>query len=88
MIIIILVALVIIYALSSIRILMQYERGVIFTLGKFSGVRPAGITLIFAPFQTMAEIATEKNSTIIFPAQFMTTVEEALRMVKKDSRSE
>jgi len=26
-----------------------------------------------APWQTMAEISIEKNSTIIFPAQFMTT---------------
>jgi hypothetical protein len=37
--------------------------------------------------QTMAEIATEKNSTIIFPAQFMTTVEEALRLLKQDSKN-
>jgi hypothetical protein len=33
----------------------------------------------------MAEIATEKNSTIIFPAQFMTTVQEAIKMLKTDS---
>jgi hypothetical protein len=26
----------------------------------------------------MAEISVEKNSTIIFPAQFMTTVQEAI----------
>jgi regulator of protease activity HflC (stomatin/prohibitin superfamily) len=36
--------------------------------------------------QTLAEIATEKNSTIIFPAQFMTTVREALETVRRDSR--
>jgi len=35
----------------------------------------------------MAEIATEKNSTIIFPAQFMATVQEALAVVTKDSES-
>jgi hypothetical protein len=35
--------------------------------------------------QTMAEISTEKNSTIIFPAQFMTTVQEAIRTVARDS---
>ena len=33
----------------------------------------------------MAEISTEKNSTIIFPAQFMTTVQEALATLNKDS---
>jgi hypothetical protein len=32
----------------------------------------------------MAEIATEKNSTIFFPAQFMTTVHEAIATMKKD----
>jgi hypothetical protein len=37
--------------------------------------------------QTMAEIATEKNSTIIFPAQFMTTVQEAIAILNKDSAS-
>jgi hypothetical protein len=35
----------------------------------------------------MAEISTEKNSTIIFPAQFMTTVQEAVAMLKTDSSS-
>jgi hypothetical protein len=35
----------------------------------------------------MAEISVEKNSTIIFPAQFMTTVSEAVNMVKGDSKT-
>jgi regulator of protease activity HflC (stomatin/prohibitin superfamily) len=43
------------------------------------------VALQLRTLQTMAEIATEKNSTIIFPAQFMTTVQEALAMLKKDS---
>ena len=45
------------------------------------------VALQLRTLQTMAEIATEKNSTIIFPAQFMTTVEEALKMLKQDSIS-
>jgi regulator of protease activity HflC (stomatin/prohibitin superfamily) len=45
------------------------------------------VALQLRTLQTMAEIATEKNSTIIFPAQFMTTVQEALVMVTKDSES-
>src|SRR3989344_245273 len=36
------------------------------------------VALQLRTLQTMAEISTEKNSTIIFPAQFMTTVREAL----------
>lgn len=45
------------------------------------------VALQLRTLQTMAEIATEKNSTIIFPAQFMTTVHEALVMLQKDSQS-
>ena len=45
------------------------------------------VALQLRTLQTMAEIATEKNSTIIFPAQFMTTVQEAIAMLNKDSRS-
>lgn len=37
------------------------------------------VALQLRTLQTMAEIAVEKNSTIIFPAQFMTTVQEAIK---------
>ncbi len=43
------------------------------------------VALQLRTLQTMAEIATEKNSTIIFPAQFMTTVQEAFKVLKADS---
>lgn len=43
------------------------------------------VALQLRTLQTMAEIATEKNSTIIFPAQFMTTVQDAFRALKADS---
>lgn len=43
------------------------------------------VALQLRTLQTMAEISTEKNSTIIFPAQFMTTVQEAISLLKKDS---
>ena len=45
------------------------------------------VALQLRTLQTMAEISTEKNSTIIFPAQFMTTVQEAVAMLKADSSS-
>ena len=44
------------------------------------------VALQLRTLQTMSEIATEKNSTIIFPAQFMTTVHEAMQMIKGDSQ--
>ena len=43
------------------------------------------VALQLRTLQTMAEISVEKNSTIIFPAQFMTTVQEAFQALKKDS---
>lgn len=43
------------------------------------------VALQLRTLQTMAEISVEKNSTIIFPAQFMTTVQEALKALKVDS---
>ncbi len=41
------------------------------------------VALQLRTLQTMAEISVEKNSTIIFPAQFMTTVQEALNAFTK-----
>ena len=43
------------------------------------------VALQLRTLQTMAEIATEKNSTIIFPAQFMTTVQEAMKTIQGDN---
>src|SRR5882672_10344881 len=43
------------------------------------------VALQLRTLQTMSEIATEKNSTIIFPAQFMTTVQEAIALLSRDS---
>ncbi len=44
------------------------------------------VALQLRTLQTMAEISVEKNSTIIFPAQFMTTVQEAIKMIKADAK--
>jgi len=44
------------------------------------------VALQLRTLQTMSEIATEKNSTIIFPAQFMTTVRDAFKTLATDSK--
>lgn len=43
------------------------------------------VALQLRTLQTMSEISTEKNSTIIFPAQFMTTVQEAVKTLLVDT---
>ncbi len=44
------------------------------------------IALQLRTLQTMAEISVEKNSTIIFPAQFMPTVKEAMSFVTNENK--
>lgn len=44
------------------------------------------VALQLRTLQTMAEISVEKNSTIIFPAQFMTTVQEAIATIRGDAK--
>src|SRR3989338_7800836 len=46
----------VILAISGIKMLYQYERGVVFTLGKFSGVRDPGLTLIIPLIQSMRKV--------------------------------
>ena len=60
------------YTLSSIWILRQYERGVVFFLGKFAGVRGPGLTLIFVPFQQMVLVSL-RTVTMQIPSQKIIT---------------
>ncbi|MFZ6019312.1 MAG: slipin family protein [Chloroflexota bacterium] len=41
---------------SAVKQLYQYERGVVFTLGKFTGTRNPGITLILPVIQNMRKV--------------------------------
>jgi regulator of protease activity HflC (stomatin/prohibitin superfamily) len=66
------VVIIIVYVLISIRVLRQYERGVIFTLGKFGGVKQPGITLIFVPFQGMVRVSL-RTITMQIPSQKIIT---------------
>src|SRR5580700_4143740 len=68
----ILIILAIVYAFASIRVLKQYERGVVFFLGKFEGVRGPGLTLIFAPIQTMTRVSL-RTVTMQIPSQKIIT---------------
>lgn len=56
-------------------------------LGEAADVMAAHpVALQLRTLQTMAEISVEKNSTIIFPAQFMTTVQEAIKVISNDNQ--
>ena len=68
----ILAIILLIYIFSSFRILRQYERGVLFVLGKFGGVRGPGFTLVFSPVQTMTRISL-RTVTMQIPSQKIIT---------------
>lgn len=42
--------------LRGIRVLYEYERGVVFTLGKYSGTREPGLTIVIPIFQSMRKV--------------------------------
>src|SRR5579871_5194260 len=67
-----LIILAIFYAFVSIRVVKQYERGVVFFLGKFEGVRGPGLTLIFVPFQLMTRVSL-RTVTMQIPSQKIIT---------------
>jgi len=62
----------IILIISSIKILYEYDRGVVFTLGKFSGVRGPGITLVWPIIQKMVKVDIRIKTTDIPKQEVMT----------------
>jgi len=67
-----LVIAVALYVIVSLRVLKQYERGVVFLLGKFAGVRGPGLTLIFVPIQQMVRVSL-RTVTMQIPSQKIIT---------------
>jgi regulator of protease activity HflC (stomatin/prohibitin superfamily) len=63
---------VIAFLLASIRVLRQYERGVVFLLGKFESVRQPGLSLVFAPIQQMVRVSL-RTVTMQIPSQKIIT---------------
>src|SRR5258707_1484399 len=60
------------YVIVSLRVLKQYERGVVFLLGKFEGVRGPGLALIFVPIQQMVRVSL-RTVTMQIPSQKIIT---------------
>jgi regulator of protease activity HflC (stomatin/prohibitin superfamily) len=68
----IIIVVAVLYVLFSLRVLRQYERGVVFTLGKFTGVRGPGLTVIFLPIQQMVRVSL-RTVTMQIPSQKIIT---------------
>lgn len=70
--IIVLIIVAIIFVLSGIKIIDQYERGVVLTLGKFTGIRNPGLRVIVPIFQRMIKV-DQRTNTIDIPKQEVIT---------------
>ncbi len=69
----IVIVIVILYLLSSIKILREYERGVIFRLGRvLSHPKGPGVILVFAPIDRIVRISL-RIDTLEVPAQDVVT---------------
>lgn len=68
----IIIIVAVILALSSVRVIKQYQRGVVLTLGRFTGVREPGLRLIVPIFQqvTLVDI---RSTPIDVPKQEVIT---------------
>lgn len=61
-----------IFVLSGIKVIDQYERGVVLTLGKFSGIREPGLRVVVPIFQRLIKVDQRVN-TIDIPKQEVIT---------------
>jgi regulator of protease activity HflC (stomatin/prohibitin superfamily) len=57
---------------SGIRIINQYERGIVFTLGKFSGIRSPGLNIIIPIIQSIRKVDV-RSTPVDVPKQEVIT---------------
>ena len=69
---IILISIVALLLISGLRVIDQYEKTIVLTLGKFSGMRGAGLTWIFPGIQRMIR-ADMRIATVDIPQQEVIT---------------
>ena len=68
--VVIVLALLVIF--SSVRIINQYEKGLVFTLGKFTGIRNPGLNFVVPIFQRMVVVDMRVRTVDIQKQQVMT----------------
>jgi regulator of protease activity HflC (stomatin/prohibitin superfamily) len=67
------VVIVVLYLLNSIKILAEYERGVIFRLGRLLGAsKGPGIILVFAPIDRMVRVSLRQDAFDVPPQDIIT----------------
>src|SRR5712692_7515612 len=67
------IVIVVIYLLSSIKILAEYERGVIFRLGRLMGhAKGPGVILVFSPLDRMVRVSLRQEALEVPPQDIIT----------------
>lgn len=66
------VIIVVIFILSGLKVINQYQRGVVLTLGKFTGLRQPGLRIIVPIFQKMTRVDI-RSTPIDVPKQEVIT---------------
>ena len=66
------IVIILLFILSGIKVINQYQRGVVLTLGKFTGMREPGLRVIVPIFQQMIRVDVRTN-TIDIPKQEVIT---------------
>jgi regulator of protease activity HflC (stomatin/prohibitin superfamily) len=67
------VVIVVLYMLNSIKILAEYERGVIFRLGRLLGTaKGPGLILVFAPVDRMVRVSLRQDALEVPPQDIIT----------------
>src|SRR2546430_7857107 len=69
----IIIVIVILYLMSSIKILREYERGVIFRLGRvLSQPKGPGVILVFAPIDRIVRVSLRIDTLEVPPQDVVT----------------
>ena len=69
----IVIAVIVLYLLNSIKILREYERGVIFRLGRaLPQPKGPGIILVFRPFDQMVRVSLRQEVLEVPPQDVIT----------------
>jgi regulator of protease activity HflC (stomatin/prohibitin superfamily) len=63
---------IVIFILSGIKVVNQYERGIVLTLGKFTGMRNPGLRVVVPIFQTITKVDV-RSRPIDVPGQEIIT---------------
>lgn len=67
-----LIIVVLIFVLSGIKVINQYERGVVLTLGRFTGIREPGLRVVVPIFQRIIKVDV-RSTPIDVPKQEIIT---------------